>query len=460
MRRNSIGKRRLAAVAVDFTAVGCGWFAFNVIRFFSLPDSMHIGLMTWLGYGQVILGQLLVPVLMVGIFAFWGSYGRRALMACAAGDTLVSAAGASFTGMMIVFFAALINDGIPERMLNYELMLSLFLCLFLPVATGRSCICRYISGCRRKGRSTVSTLLVGKKEDCEKMLRRLHNEGHPLGLGGKGSYCCGYDELEAVYAARKYDAVLFCSVDRGIETLCPAIWHLYRFDVPVFVSADNYNRLEFKSKVLNFIGTPFIDLTVPSSGAIICNAKRLSDIMISAVCLPLLSPLYAALAVIVRKNSPGGALFRQKRVGLHGKEFTIYKFRTMYADAEINGPRLSSAGDSRVTSPGRVLRKYRLDETLQFWNVLRGDMSIVGPRPERKYYVERLLSDSPRYALLYQCRPGITSMGAVRYGYASNIDEMKRRMEYDLIYVQNISVPTDIKVLLYTVLTVLKGKGV
>lgn len=460
MRRTAIEKRRLPAIIADFIAVCYGWFAFNVIRFFTLPESMHMELLNWLGYRQVVLGQVIVPLLMVGIFAFWGSYGRRALMASSGGDALVSCAGASFTGMIIVFFTTLINDGIPERMLNYELMLCLFLCLFLPVAFERTIICRHISARRHKGRFTLPTLLVGDKAECKKMFQRLEREGHPLGLGGKGSDSCGYENLDKKFNARDFGAVLFCSVDNGIEALCPAIWDLYRYDVPVFVSAENYNRLEFKSRVLNFAGTPFIDLTVPSAGALVCNAKRLTDILISSISLPLLSPLYAAIAIVVKRNSPGGALFRQKRVGLRGKEFTIYKFRTMYTDAEAQGPRLSSATDSRVTAPGRVLRKYRLDETLQFWNVLRGDMSIVGPRPERKFYVDQLLADAPRYALLYQCRPGITSMGAVRYGYASSIEEMKRRMEYDLIYVQNVSVPTDLKVLLYTVLTVINGKGV
>ena len=154
-------------------------------------------------------------------------------------------------------------------------------------------------------------------------------------------------------------------------------------------------------------------------------------------------------------------LYKQTRIGLHNRPFTIYKFRTMREDAEKDGvPRLSSGDDERITPFGKVMRKYRIDELPQFWNVLKGDMSIVGPRPEREYFIEQITQRAPFYTLLHQVRPGITSMGMVKFGYAGSVDEMVERMKYDLIYLENMSLINDLKIMVYTVETVLTGKGI
>ena len=185
-----------------------------------------------------------------------------------------------------------------------------------------------------------------------------------------------------------------------------------------------------------------------------------SPIFVSALALLCLSPVYAAIAVAVRRDSDGPVFYRQERVGYHKKNFNIIKFRTMRPDAESDGPALSSDSDSRVTRVGHFLRKYRLDELPQFWNVLVGDMSLVGPRPERKYYIDRIVEQAPYYALIHQVRPGITSLGMVKYGYASTVAQMVERLSYDLIYLENVSFGFDLKILLYTVRTVVKGRGV
>ena len=179
----------------------------------------------------------------------------------------------------------------------------------------------------------------------------------------------------------------------------------------------------------------------------------------ASVALVLCMPLMLVLSAIIKCTSKGPVIFRQERIGLNGTPFRIYKFRSMVVDAEPAGPALAVPNDSRITPIGRFMRKYRLDELPQFLNVIGGSMSLVGPRPERAFYVEQILQRQPYYTLVHRVRPGITSLGMVKYGYAGNVDEMIERMQYDLIYLENVSITIDLKILAYTVTTVISGKG-
>ena len=212
-------------------------------------------------------------------------------------------------------------------------------------------------------------------------------------------------------------------------------------------------------KLKDIYGFPLVDLTHSSMSESEKNIKRTIDIVMSVFTLILLSPLFLILAIRVKMDSEGPVFYRQERIGLKEKPFQIIKFRTMRTDAEDEGPQLSSDDDPRVTKAGKIMRKYRLDELPQFWNVLKGEMSIVGPRPERKFFINQIIKQAPYYTLLYQTRPGITSWGMVKYGYASKIDEMVERSKYDLIYISNMSILVDLKIILYTVLTIMEGKG-
>ena len=188
--------------------------------------------------------------------------------------------------------------------------------------------------------------------------------------------------------------------------------------------------------------------------------KRLLDIVLSLIAIIILSPILLILCLAIKVDSKGPIIFKQKRVGKDKSHFNIYKFRTMRNDAEKgNVPQLSSTDDPRVTRIGKFLRKYRLDETPQFWNVVKGDMSLVGPRPERRYFVDKIIERAPYFTLIYQVRPGITSLGMVKFGYATNIDEMITRTKYDIIYIENMSLLIDIKIIIYTIKTVFTGKG-
>lgn len=234
---------------------------------------------------------------------------------------------------------------------------------------------------------------------------------------------------------------------------------LFSLELPIFISPTLFHLITGKQRLRNISGEPLLDISSPAMSQSTANLKRCGDAVVSALALITLSPLLAAIAIAVKFSSKGPVFYRQERIGYHKKPFRILKFRTMRADAEANGPQLSTAEDPRITPVGRILRKYRLDELPQFWNVLLGEMSIVGPRPEREYFIRQIMARAPYYALIHQVRPGITSWGMVRHGYASDVDQMIDRLQYDLLYIANVSLLVDLKILVYTVNTVFTGKG-
>jgi exopolysaccharide biosynthesis polyprenyl glycosylphosphotransferase len=209
----------------------------------------------------------------------------------------------------------------------------------------------------------------------------------------------------------------------------------------------------------HLFGVPLIQIKTDLMPAWQIFAKRSLDIVVSFMFMLLFSPVYLITAVLVKFSSSGPVFFKQARIGFQGKEFKIIKFRSMFVGAENAGPQLSSENDTRITPFGRFMRKTRLDEIPQFYNVFIGEMSLVGPRPERQFFIDQIIKVAPHYKHLHKVRPGITSWGQVKYGYAENVDQMVERLKYDVIYIENMSLAVDFKILFFTVATVIQGRG-
>ncbi|MDE5871816.1 MAG: sugar transferase, partial [Muribaculaceae bacterium] len=267
------------------------------------------------------------------------------------------------------------------------------------------------------------------------------------------------DQLEEFCRLRNIDQIILAPEKTNEEEILNLVYQLFPIGKPIKLSPDTINFMTSSITLKDIKGFPLVDLTHSSMSESEKNIKRAFDVVASVVMLIILSPVFLMLAIWVKTESKGPVFYRQERIGLKERPFDIIKFRTMREDAEANGPQLSSDDDPRVTRSGRIMRKYRFDELPQFWNVLKGEMSLVGPRPERKYFINKIIELAPYYTLLYQTRPGITSWGMVKYGYASSVQEMVERSKFDLIYISNMSILVDLKIMLYTVLTILEGKG-
>ena len=244
------------------------------------------------------------------------------------------------------------------------------------------------------------------------------------------------------------------------EELYRQIRQAYPTGKPIYIRPRVYDLLTGAAQIHNLDDEAWICITdMNMSDCEIC-LKRTFDILASSLSLIALSPLFAVLAVAVRCSSKGPVFYTQERIGLYGHPFRIYKFRTMVVSAEQDGtPQLSRKDDKRITKIGHLMRKYRLDELPQLWNVLKGDMSFVGPRPERPYFIHLIEQQAPYYCLLYKIRPGLTSWGPIRVGYTDTIEKMIRRLNYDIAYMENMSLLLDLKIMLLTISVIFNGKG-
>ena len=266
--------------------------------------------------------------------------------------------------------------------------------------------------------------------------------------------------IKEIILAYKVEQVIIAIESNEHSKLNNIINKLHGTKVSIKIIPDMYDILIGKVRMSSIFDLPLIEIKKNVMPMWQELAKRYIDISVSIFVLTFFSPLYLIMSIGVKMSSKGPILFSQERVGKDEKPFMIYKFRSMYIDSEKDGPALSTKDDDRITKFGKFIRKVRLDEIPQFYNVLIGDMSLVGPRPERRFYIDQIVEKNPNYIHLLSVRPGITSWGQVKFGYAQNVDEMAERLKYDIIYIENRSLFVDLKILIHTIKVILKRKGI
>ncbi|MCH5346371.1 MAG: sugar transferase [Muribaculaceae bacterium] len=470
----NVTKQRLKYIVADYLSTALALALFSVARYFMIDsiNEVYHGFVNFLRSQGVIQGLIYFPPLMMLIYYLAGIYDnviQRSRL-----HEMVSTFTTSCIGALIYFFGALLNDYIPQTRMSYEMILLLVLLLFICVYTCRAIITRYTTRKVHSGEWGFNTLIVGTSEAARKLAVDLKTRYRSMGLKVVGyvNTIDGFtprdgldlpvyelDTLDTVVVEQNIQKLIITPNRHGRRATVDIINRLFPLDLSMFITPDLYNLMTMRPRMSNVAALPLIDISRCDMPPSTLNIKRLSDVVVSVIALILLSPILAAIAVMIKLDSPGPVFYKQTRIGYHKRPFDIIKFRTMIPEAEAAGPALSTDNDPRITRIGRVLRKYRLDELPNFWNVVRGDMSLVGPRPEREFYIKQITERAPYYTMIHQVRPGITSWGMVQYGYANTVDGMIERLKYDLIYIENVSFLVDIKILIYTIRTVVTGRG-
>lgn len=376
-------------------------------------------------------------------------------------------------GTIVLFFVLLIDDYVIAYQNYYKILLAMFLLVFGLTYIPRLILTTQTIHRIHNRKIGYPTIIVGSGKKAIQTYNDINSEkisqgfrimgfiDMPNGVRIDQSLILGcIDNIPEVVSRYGIEEVILAIDNESPQTLATVLNLLVPLNVNIKAIPSMYDILLGKVKLNRIIGTTLVDVSFEPMPAWQANLKEMLDYFIAILGLLLSAPIALILMVVIKITSKGPVIFKQERIGQHGKPFHIYKFRSMYVDAEANGPALSNQSDPRVTPIGRFMRKTRLDEIPNFINVLKGEMSIVGPRPERQFYIDQIVKVAPHYLHLQKVKPGITSWGQVKYGYAENIDQMVERLKYDLLYLENMSLYIDFKIMIYTILTIFKGKGV
>jgi exopolysaccharide biosynthesis polyprenyl glycosylphosphotransferase len=453
-------------IAIDWAFSCAGWALFYYFRKTNIENDIFSVNATF------YLGILLVPVVWIFIYLLQGTYHnvRRLHRLKVINLTFIG----TFFGVVILFFLLLIDDEITRYQQYYKLLFALFTIQFFLVLIPRFLIVSYIVKQIHARKAGFKTLIIGGSDKAVAIYDEIQELPKGIGLDFVGfiningidklledriEYLGHIDQVETILQEFQIEEVIIALESKEHDRIKTIISRLAAREVRIRILPDMYDILSGTVEMNNIFGALLLDVNSEVMPVWQRSVKRAIDIVASLVSLLVFTPMFIVLAVLVKTSSSGPVFFLQERIGKNGRPFQIIKFRTMVVNAEASGPQLSSSNDPRITSIGSFMRKTRLDEFPQFYNVLVGDMSLVGPRPERQFYIDQIVKIEPQYLELNQVRPGITSWGQVKYGYAENVDQMLDRMKFDLLYLKNRSLSLDIKIMLYTILIIFRGSG-
>lgn len=461
-------KFRLFYLLADSCSILTGTLLLNTIRFYwEAPNGVWEVLNNYLFNTKSYFVYFSLWLFWLFIFTLSGYYNKPINKSRI--DDLWSSLGSVLVGTGIEFLLLIVNDKVHDTEVYLQLYLALMTSTFFLVYGFRFLITQIAIYQREKKEFWPNVLLIGTQKQVDELANAsqemrftpqecLYIEDYYQGDKHHLAMEQISQRVATIFQTNPPTEIYLAATQEESSHLGHLLYKLYSYKTPIRISAEGMMPLpSIRTTFLH--GIPLVDVTETKMSEGAKNVKWCFDRVVALLLLLLLSPLFLFLAIGVRRSSPGDIFFAQERIGKRGKPFMIYKFRTMYRDSEQAGPQLSHDGDPRITPIGQTLRKYRLDELPQLFNVLKGDMSFVGPRPERQYYIDLLVDRAPYYYLLHNVLPGITSWGMVRYGYASNLDEMTERLKYDWLYYGNMSLKMDFTVLLHTVTVLIKGSG-